>query len=793
MQKPNGPKSEQNETDVHAETKRRLGEAFQTIMRNASEMGGKSGWTPGKLSEGTIRLVMEVAREASSWTGTNAHENWHALELLLDEMGPNGVKIKETIHAAMMRPETEAWLREALKGDEAALAQLDTPSERAAYAFQFTREGMKLPLTPKARSLFHKIADFLKSLVGITNDLVKTGNFFEYFDSGEFIKHHKDPQKVLEGLFNSRREKFAHHVGEAVKPLTDAWNSAFGHHVDRVRETNIAEYASIADRLHKGGKGSAGFIAEQRTRMYQFQNMFANDPEKIAELVKLVEKYKFEAAKEAMAAGTKDPGIEFDLGRTILPPVIDGNKIKNQAQFKHDLKKFGGLNWSDERIDAELNKILYRGHGSLPANAFRNHPESLKNYMSDDVELQAFMYIRESTKQAELARAFKGTSLNEMMEVGDKNASAHDKELVRSLVTASLGESGGSMHPALRKIYGAVVTGLNMSLLPFSVFSQLVEPLQLAHRKNDVSASTEALFYTFKNLPRSYEFANKRMKQGMWQKISAEMGTTMDRQTVSMMADLMNEIPITGKLEKANKWFFRVIGMEQHARNMHEMANKFAHEFMTQYDVDTPEGHKQLATLDLKPGEIKYITYEFEGKQHKVVDYHDPKMRSAIVRFVNESMAHPDAGTNAAWMNNPHFALITHLKRFTFAFSYHVLGRALEQLKAGEYARLAPIALLVPWAIAASALKFALTPADDEYREDWGVSDYLIDGVNRATLFGRLSIPHDMGVNVTWGGSGVEALSPTSDVLADLARSYGQGDFWTTAFTKLPGVSAVAG
>jgi hypothetical protein len=742
---------------------------------------------------------MDVSREANSWVGTNAHENWHAVQLLMDEMGPSTQKIKDAIDSAMSRPETHDWLVKKLveRGESPtmseAIKQLIDPKERAAYAFQFVMEGEKLPMAPKARTMYERIVKFLKSVAGISDDMVKTGNFFKYFDTGEFIKNHKNPQKVIEGLAESRREKFVNHVAEATRPLREAWDAAFGHHVDRVRETNVAEYASIADKLHKGGDGSAGFIAEQRMRMYQFQNMFANSPDKIEELVRTVEKYKATTAREVSEAGTKDHGIEFDLGRTTLPPVVDAGKIKSQAQFKHDLKKFGGLNWSDERIDEELNKILYRGNGSLPSNAFRNHPDVLKNYLSDDAELQAFTYIRESTKQAELAKSFKGTSLSEVMESGDKSASAHDRELVRSLVAASLGESGNNMHPALRKIYGAVVTGLNMSLLPFSVFSQLVEPLQLAHRKNDVRASTEALFYTFKNLPRSYDFANKKMKPGMWQKISAEMGATLDRQTVSMMADMMNEIPITGKLEKANKWFFRVIGMEQHARNMHEMANKFAHEYLMEYDVDTPEGRKQLATLSLKPGDIKYTTYEFEGKQHKIVDYHDPKMRSAIIRFVNESMAHPDAGTNAAWMNNPHFALITHLKRFTFAFSHHVLGRALEQLKAGEYARLAPIALLVPWAIAASALKFALTPADDEYREKWGVSDYLIDGVNRSTLFGRLSIPHDMGTNASWGGSGVEALSPTSDVLADLARSYGQGDFWTTAFTKLPGVSAVAG
>jgi hypothetical protein len=773
-----------------AEHRRRLGEQVDLLVAAVLGKNISGGYEP---SNDVAKALVIVSMGAKDVNGTLAHENWHAVADMLRDMGEPGQKILEMIDRAMALPETFNYLGEQLvaRGEDpfandGAFSQLKSPEERAAFAFQFFIEnGGKMPIAPAARNIFTKLWALIKNLAGITDDLVRTKRFFEYFDSGRFAENHADPQKMLEVLRETRREKFIGQIGEAVKPLRELAFAAFGFAGDRIKAMNIAEYSGIFERMHVGVDGSAGYMKEQKTRHIAFANKYyaivdgldsnnlpAEAQKKINALIAEVEKYKRDAGSES-----------YDLSRKTMPPAFDNVKLEqNLAELREDLKKYSGLkNLSSDKVEEIVSELLFRGYYSGKSDLFNGHPEILKKYATDDVFKQANDYFKKSTHDAEIARSFQGSSLEEMLAKGDEKATGYQRRLIRTFVDAALGRAGMDMNPNLRKLFGTVITGVNLSLLPFAVFSQMIEPLQLAFRKGDLSSAIDSAFRGFKGLPRSFESVDAKAQKDIWEKITSEMGLVSDAGVVSMMADLMNEVPITGMLDKVNKAFFRYNGMEFWHRQMHIAATKNAFEFIKEHDQNkTRDGVELLAELGLTRGKVKY---DADGQ----IDYTDQAMRTAIIRFVNESMAQPDAGTNAMWMNDPRLSLLGHLKRFTFGFAYYINSRAVKNIRKGDYMSLLPLVAAIPWMIATDTVRDFIKPGDEAYKANWGVSDYVASGIERSSLIGRWGIAADVLKTTEYGGSVVEAISPTAQVAGKVARGVSEGHGWEALFNTLPG------
>lgn len=762
-----------------ADAERRLKDAVDAVIKDVvlDDDGNKvSGlYTP---KSATTKALMQVARDVLSLRGSMAHENWHAVEDLLLELGPKGKHIVDTIHAAASKPETIDWIIDRLieRGENpensAAIDQLNDPSERAAFLFQFFIEtGGKMPVAPKARGYLSKIKDLLKKMLGIQDDLIKAGAFFTYFDKGTFAKEMNDAEKVLAGLGETTREKYAAKVGEAIKPLRKLANAAFGHAADRIRELDIPEYTDILERFQTGKKGSAGFMREHNARSYSFFNKFTRivagkdkltpaDEAKIAELVLEIETYK-----EAAGAG-------FDKRRKTVPPSLDPAKIEGSLDdFIHALKAWGGFPKDTKKADIDriANEILLKGYHSGKHDVLEMHPEKFKKWLSEDRSKDAFVYIKKSTHEAEMARAFGDQSLDDLLAKGDEKADINGREMIRTYIAAAQGNAHLALSPQLRKLFGAITTGINLSILPFAVFSQMIEPLQLAFRKNDVASALNSTFRGLRDLPRTFKAVDAGAQKDQWEMMAADMGLIAEAQAVTMMSEIMNEVPMTGKLGKVNDLFFRYNGMEQWTRSMHVAATKNAAEFIKQHDKEkTDLGDKLLAELDLKRGSIPYRA---DGN----VDHNDPAVRAAILRFVNESMAHPDAGSNTIWMNDARFALLAHLKRFTFAHSYYINGRIMSNIEDGNLRSLMPIAGMVPWMIAVDGIRDIVNPGEETYKNNWEASDYVAKSIERSSYYGRYGLGLDFMANVERGGSGIETAAPVAEMSSKIARGFGQG------------------
>lgn len=777
-----------NDSGLQADHERRLGSTVTMFLRDILPGGYAGQYSPKSK---TAKGLIEVSRTAPNERGTLAHEDWHGVEELLLEMGPEGQKIIDTIHKGVQDPRTVAWIKQQLieRGEnpndpDGAFSQLNDPSELAAFAFQFFVENDgKMTLPPRTRSLFEKIAAFVKKLAGIKEDIVKAENFFKFFDTGEFQKNMENPLSVVQSLQETTREKYLNQLNEVVKPVRALAFAAFGHTADRIKAINIPAYNEILKRMSEGSDGHAGYTEEQRARMYSFGNKYAAivggmeqkdltpaTKTKVQALIREIEQYK------------KDAGVKgWDLGRTSFPPVFELSKIEGKlAEFKQDLRAYGNMTGSEADLNNMVNQILYEGYAKGNDALFRDNPEKLAKWVSDDQTKHAFSYFKASTQAAEMARAFKGKSLEDLLEEGDAKATISDKQVIRTFVDASMGRAGMNMSPELRKLFGAVTTAINMSLLPFALFSQMVEPLQLAFRKNDVASAVNSAFRGMRDLPRTFNSVNAGVRKDIWENIALDLGMVSDAAAVSMISDVMNEVPLRGKMDKANAMFFRYIGMEQWARSMHVASTQNALEFIKQHDKNpTENGNRLMEELGLKGKTIDYV--------NGIPDHNDPLVRAAVIHFVNESMAHPDPSTNTVWMNDPRFALLAHLKRFTFGFSYYINRRAMNDIKAGRYKELLPLAMFVPWKLATEGLKDMIKPGDEAYKANWTATDYIADSINKSGLTGRYGLGIDAGINMSHGGSGLEAVSPTAEMSGKLARAANEGHGWRTAIEQIPG------
>lgn len=62
----------------------------------------------------------------------------------------------------------------------------------------------------------------------------------------------------------------------------------------------------------------------------------------------------------------------------------------------------------------------------------------------------------------------------------------------------------------------------------------------------------------------------------------------------------------------------------------------------------------------------------------------NPKVRAALRQIVNETIMNPDPGRKPAWMSDPRFALVAHIKSWIFTFNNTVLQRTAREVTKGN-------------------------------------------------------------------------------------------------------------
>lgn len=176
----------------------------------------------------------------------------------------------------------------------------------------------------------------------------------------------------------------------------------------------------------------------------------------------------------------------------------------------------------------------------------------------------------------------------------------------------------------------------------------------------------------------------------------------------------------------------------------------------------TKDSDRWLAELGLTKDDVKLVDGE--------LDYTDKKIQNAIFRWVDGAILRPNAAVRPAWASDPHYALLFHMKQFTYASHKIFLERIANEAKNGNLnPAMAMVMTYVPAMIAADFLRGIVSNGGKEpwWKRKWGFSDYLMSGVERAGLFG---IPQ-LGLDVVKYGP-AELTGPFGEQIARSAGTF---------------------
>lgn len=790
--------SAQPDTELLQQAKEHFfGGAFK--FKLADKLTDKDGnAVSGKFDTKNMEAI--VSAMASDRFGTLAHEGWHGVETLLKDMGDHGERILKDIYDHTSSKEVQGWLRERFADDEGVLSQLGSEKERAAFTFQLIAKGEKIPqLNPESRTALQKVVDFVKSAAAklgleFTTTKERAENFLDYMKEGGFARDFENAPALRRALGEKNGDAATRNISKALKPLVEGFEKVLEHSSERIRKLDIPEYNQIMHML-SGESGKGGFTLDQERAAMRFAN-------KIGEVVDGLSKeqrddwFKSQAGigkfvtdvRNYVDKALQEGGVPQEKREWIVKNLYDkvdafnAERISdNMEEFITDLVQHGGLKGKAGEARQIANDIADNGYYYNPdRKLFEGKPDIAAKWTERDPLEKASRFISVATKTAERMRWFgyKDEKLKALLEAGDLKADDAGKQLMRDYVDSVDGKLG-RMSPEMKKLQGTLLFIQNVHALPLAVFSQMLEPLQLALRKNAMAGSLDALFRGIKDMPRTFKAIDKKVNPDYWEHLAYQVGSAPHRIVNDVMTRLMNGMHLGGKVGELNEKFFRYNFMEQWNRSMHIEATKHAVEFLKEAARGQHGEHSERFLKELgvtKQEVMDAITSEnYKGQSYETLKLTD-NLERAIVQYVDEAMAHPDTGSNAMWMNDPRFALLAQMKRFTFSHSKHILDRGMKEYKLGNAFPLAPAVIAMPWMLAADGLRDTLTLTEHPQRANWGVLDYAKHSFERAGHAGRGQFFNDAMNAVGRGSSPVEALAgPSVEMFGDFARGAHNG------------------
>lgn len=203
---------------------------------------------------------------------------------------------------------------------------------------------------------------------------------------------------------------------------------------------------------------------------------------------------------------------------------------------------------------------------------------------------------------------------------------------------------------------------------------------------------------------------------------------------------------------------------------------------LVERELEMLKNERKARDLDAKARDAKL--QELSAKLES-----DDRLKTAINRFVDESILRPNAAQRPMWGSDPHYMLIFHLKSFTYSMYERIIKRSWNEAVAhGNYTPLAMMTMYVPVMIAADMLRAGIKGEDED--EDKDAMDYLLNGVERAGLLGLGSFAVSAGGDVQRDNlPGSSLLGPTAEQILGLFEAWlnaKHGDMSYQAAKALP-------
>ena len=121
-----------------------------------------------------------------------------------------------------------------------------------------------------------------------------------------------------------------------------------------------------------------------------------------------------------------------------------------------------------------------------------------------------------------------------------------------------------------------------------------------------------------------------------------------------------------------------------------------------------------------------------------VLDPSNEQQREAIFRFVDQAVIRANPADRTVWGSDPRFAVLQHLKQYTYSFHRNILAHAKHEASGGNWAPAQMLASYVP-VMAASMFVKALASNGGEvppYMAEWGLWDWVWNAFDRSGIAG---------------------------------------------------------
>lgn len=795
----------------------------------AASIGGSGEY----FKNGTQRII-KVARDALNPLSVAHHESMHDFFHTLLTDG-NGRKVKDALLRAADIPYVVAQMRVLLRNHPDALDQvLRDPEERLTYMYQFWAADM-LRINPEATNIFIKAAKYLRGVLG----LVSKGEYAEAILTAFHDGRLSEPSTAGAIIADMQMKTLGDKVRSIMGPMNKVVDTLVTPSTEMLHKTGIAAYKELAEMFHKepgreGGEApflqlreqtagkmynkledTMGTVSQQEltTALNELQSMSTNP----SPLAQRIHSFLDEMHQYMKDAGVKNSTLDangkvqwnpIQYVKDYFPRVWDRNVIRQrEAEFKQLLMDEGQMTAAEAKaiIEATLSgdglvELAENEHhiGFTPySSAVKNRQLTFINrgnaarfaeFQDKDAVHVLQTYVYQAVHRAEYARTFgnDGEKIKALLLRG-RQEGATETEMVSAAkaVRAMEGTLGAEINPRLRDLYSGAIGYENIVLLPFALFSSLIDPLGVAVRSGELKDAGIALKDGVKGL---FQDAF-RVKKDAEYEMARTIGVIDDLTKLQAMGQVTSSMYMSKGLRTFNDKFFKWNGMETWNERMRVSAMGAGMRFM----VRNKNNARYMDELGIKPNDIVELP---DGKIARTTDEglspeQEKRVQQALYRFVDGAILRPNAAHRPPWTSDPHYMLVSHLKQYTFTFQQTILKQVTKEVMAGNAMPAFVLASYIPFMAASDLLRGSITGS---IKNGWTLAEFLGDGLARSGVLGTGSFLTDAMKDASMGNlPGSSFLGPTAQHIVKGVQTVAgaAGQSWNELFLRSLPASAL--
>ncbi len=309
----------------------------------------------------------------------------------------------------------------------------------------------------------------------------------------------------------------------------------------------------------------------------------------------------------------------------------------------------------------------------------------------------------------------------------------------------------------------------NIRLLPFALFSSVVDPMGVMVNGGSIRDAWTTMKRAVAEIPKGLK-ADTRADEGT--KLAEDLGVIVKASLQHALGTSFNQGVVGKTGQKINDAFFRFNMMEQWNTSVRVGATQAAIGFIKKHaDGHNTHSARYMKELGLRAGDIKVLNGKMAmSEADGLTPAEALRVRAAVNMWVDGAVLRPDAADAAIWMNDPHYMLFSHLKRFAHSFHHTIIKRVIHEARNGNYAPAAALTSYIPMMLAADMAKGVLQGGGEtpEWKKNWTAADYLMNATERAGVFGV----GQYGIEALHGNWGALA-GPTVEQLSDAVKVMG--------------------